>query len=194
MYSEIDDIHIFLAEFSKRYSNFNDKFKDYKSLEGTKIYETECLYVWDFSLNQMTFKKGFHQFLGDDDGEMNLEKYMGKIHPDDIELVGKIGKASILHSADNPGNNVDNVLYITFRLRNHLGEYVKVLSRSSVFETDKKGNMISSLVKVSDLSFMEQSEVVSYNFVASNLDPQEFKKQIFGNNNALFTSRELDII
>lgn len=194
MFSEIDDIHIFLGEFSKSYGNFNEKLKDFKSLEGTKVYKTECLYVLDFALNQMSFKKGFQEFLGDDDSEMNLEMYLEKIHPDDIELVTKIGKASILHSSDNPGNNGDNVLYITFRLRNHQGEYVKVLSRSSVFQTDQKGNMISALVIVSDLSFMEPSEVVNYKFVASNLDPGEFKNKIFENSNTLFTSRELDVI
>ena len=179
MQSELDDIHVFLAEFSKRVSHFNDKINDFNSLEGIKLSETECLYVLDFALNQMTFKKGFQEFLGIDDTDMTLENYMNKIHPNDVELVSKIGKASILHSADNPGNNADNVLYVSFRIRNHQDEYVKVLSRSSIFEADQKGNMISALVKVSDLSFMEHSEVVSYNFVAANLDPDVFKRKIF---------------
>ena len=39
MFSEIDDIHIFLGEFSKSYGNYNEKLKDFKSIEGTKVYE-----------------------------------------------------------------------------------------------------------------------------------------------------------
>ena len=54
--------------------------------------------------------------------------------------------------------------------------------------------MISSLIKVSDLSFIEDGEVVRYKFVAENLDQEAFKRKIYDSNKDLFTYRELDII
>ena len=68
------------------------------------------------------------------------------------------------------------------------------MSQSSVFEADHNGQMISSLIKVSDLSFLEDGEVVRYKFVAKNLDQEAFKHKIYYSNKDLFTNRELDII
>ena len=54
-----------------------------------------------------------------------------------------------------------------------------MLSQSSVLELDNKGQMISSLIKVSDLSFIDDGEVVSYKFVAENLDQEVFKNKVY---------------
>ena len=63
-----------------------------------------------------------------------------------------------------------------------------------MYETDQNGHMISSLIKVSDLSFIEDGEVVRYKFVAENLDQEAFKNKIYHSSKDLFTDRELDII
>lgn len=194
MSSEIENMNDFLSEFAKRYDQFEVVKGDIAALQEVKLSQTEFIYVLDFSLNAITFAKGMKEFLGYDDGKMSIEKYLGLIHPQDGHLVAKIGKESILHSYANPNHNGDDVLYLSFRLKNKEGDYLKVLSQSSVFELDKEGNMISSLIKVSDLSFMEDSEVVKYKFLAANLDEEEFRKKVFGAMYDLFTSRELDII
>jgi DNA-binding CsgD family transcriptional regulator len=194
MSSEIKNLNHFLSEFAKRYDQFEVVKGDIAALHDAKLSHTEFIYVLDFALNAITFAKGMKEFLGFDDGKMSIEKYLGLIHPQDGDLVAKIGKESILHSFANPNHNGDNVLYLSFRIKNKEGEYLKVLSQSSVFELDMEGNMISSLVKVSDLSFMEDNEVVKYKFLAANLNEEEFRKKVFGVMYDLFTSRELDII
>lgn len=194
MHSEIENMNDFLAEFSKRYDQFEVVKGDIGALENAKLSHTEFIYVLNFSLNAITFVKGMKDFLGFDDDKMTIERYIGLIHPEDGDLVARIGKESILHSYANPNNNGDNVLYISFRIKNKRGAYLKVLSQSSVFELDKKGNMISSLVKVSDLSFMGDSKVVKYKFLASNLDEEKFRRNVFGAIYELFTTREMDII
>lgn len=194
MLNEIEDIHEFLEVFSTKYADVAKLEKNVDFLDNSNFSQSECLYILDFSVSEMIFKKGFKNFLGYDQDSMNIETYLKLIHPEDIDMVGKIGKASILHSSNHPGRNSENVLYLSFRIRKRNGEYVKVLSQSSVFETDKNGQMVTSLVKVSDISFMEDNNLVKYNFVAEKLKEDEFKRQIYGDKFNLFTNRELDII
>lgn len=189
-----DDIHKFLEEFSERLKGKGPLEKISNDIEHIILSQTECLYIINFISNEMTFKKGFMPFLGYSDEQIDLESYLKKIHPEDFDLVSKIGRATIVHTSNNPGENANNVLYISFRLQKSNGEYVKVLSQSSVYEVDDDGRMISSMVKVSDISFMEDNDLVKYNFVAQNLDEEAFKKEVYGENYDLFTSRELDII
>jgi DNA-binding CsgD family transcriptional regulator len=188
------DVLEFLEEFSKKYQKIDIRDASLESLQDYSLSHTECIYVIDFSQNKMTFAKGFQPFLGYKDEQLSLINYLEKIHPDDIDLVGKIGAATIEHSHQHPNQNKDNVLYISFRIRNASGEYIKVLSQSSVLELDKKGQMISSLIKVSDLSFIDDGEVVSYKFVAEHLDQEAFKNKVYNNTQGLFTARELDIV
>ena len=184
----------FLDEFAKNYKRIEFRDDYLEALKGFNVSKSECMYVIDFSQNKLTFAKGFESFLGYKDKKMSLENYLDKIHPDDIDLVGRIGAATMQHTHSNPNQNKDNVLYISFRIRNSNNEYLKVLSQSSVFEVDQDGQMISSLIKVSDLSFLEDGEVVRYKFVAENLDQEAFKHKIYYSNKDLFTNRELDII
>ena len=184
----------FLDEFAKNYKRIEFRDDYLEALKGFNVSQSECMYVIDFSQNKLTFAKGFESFLGYKDKKMSLENYLEKIHPDDIDLVSRIGAATMQHTHSNPNQNKDNVLYISFRIRNSNNEYLKVLSQSSVFETDNNGQMISSLIKVSDLSFIEDGEVVRYKFVAENLDQEAFKHKIYHSSKDLFTNRELDII
>ncbi|MGI9530396.1 LuxR C-terminal-related transcriptional regulator, partial [Lutimonas sp.] len=184
----------FLEEFAKNYTRVDFGENYLAKLADIHLSQTECVYVIDFAQNKMTFSKGFEAFLGYKDASMSLENYLQKIHPDDIDLVGRIGAATISHTHENPKNNEGNVLYLTFRIKNSKGEFIKVLSQSSVLETDTEGNMISSLIKVSDLSFIEDEEMVRYKFDAKNLDQEDFKRKIYGSEQGIFTERELDII
>ncbi|WKK66313.1 LuxR C-terminal-related transcriptional regulator [Lutimonas zeaxanthinifaciens] len=191
---EIENLNDFLEKFSGRYKDSLKPERDLEVLKTAGLSQTECMYILDFSLNKMIFKKGFMSFLGYSERSITLESYIKCIHPEDVDMVSKIGMATIIHTSSHPNENRDNVLYISFRIRKSNGEYVKVLSQSSVFEVDSEGHMVSSLVKVSDISFMEDNNLVKYNFVAQNLDEEAFKKAIYGENYDLFTSRELDII
>lgn len=184
----------FLKEFAKNYTrvDFGDDYL--AKLNGVHLSQTECIYVIDFTKSNMSFAKGFEPFLGYQDAAMSLEKYLTLIHQDDVDLVGRIGAATISHTHENPKNNKNNVLYLTFRIKNSRGQFIRVLSQSSLLETDAEGNMISSLIKVSDLSFIEDEEVVRYKFVAENLDQEAFKEKIYGSQKAIFTDRELDVI
>lgn len=194
MYFQFDNIHDFLAEYSKRYVDLEIGERNISGLESINLSESELIYVIDFSLNGISFAKGFKEFLGYDDKLITLEKYMNLMHPEDVDLVSRIGKATILHTAANPTESIDDVLYLSFRIRKKGGNYLKVLSQSSIFELDVNGDMVSSLVKVSDMSFMGENDIVKHKFIAANLDEEKFKKEVFGDNYGLFTPREQEII
>ena len=64
MINEIENIHEFLSVFSERYKESSKKSKDLEVLEKSILSQSECLYVLDFSMNEMSFKRGFKEFLG----------------------------------------------------------------------------------------------------------------------------------
>jgi len=194
MYDDFKNIHEFLKEFSKREVVNTNPQKELVLLKNAKISKSECLYVLEFSSNQMIFKKGFEEFLGYDSDEVTVQRYLDRIHPKDIDLVAKIAKASIVHSDKHPGHNKDNVLYLSYRIQRKDGDYTKVLSQSQVFQRDERGRLVSILVRVIDISFLMENDLVKYNFMAGKLDQEAFKAEIHGDNFTLFTSRELEVI
>ena len=80
---EIKNLKEFLEKFSERYKGSLKPERDLNVLENTTLSQTECMYLIDFSLNEMSFKKGFMSFLGYPEKSLNLESYLSKIHPED---------------------------------------------------------------------------------------------------------------
>lgn len=188
------DMNLFLAEVAKSYTDISKLKKKLISLETIELSTDECIFLMDLSSSKITFHKGFDNLLGFSDDEVTLDYYLEQFHPEDKALVNKVGKFSILHSINNPENSENNVLHISFRIRKKNETFIKVLCQSSIYEVTREGVMISSLVKVRDISFLDDSDIVQWKFEAANLNLELFRNQIYNDNNQLFTPREIEII
>jgi len=162
-------------------------------LPGLKLINNEILFVMNLKSGEMIFKKGF-DLLGWEDSSISLEKYTELFHPEDAPYVHRLSQESIIWLEKNPASCEDFILYISFRIQKRDGSYSKVLCRVSCYDTFENGELRHAVVRLSDISFTDSSEAVSYRFVAHGLDPDEFHHAVYGDYLELFTSRELEII
>lgn len=148
-------------------------------LNNLPLNHNECIYLIDFSQNKLIFNRGFHDFLGYDKKDISIDFIESLYHPDDAELTNRIIKASILYSLAYPEDSYNNILSISFRLRKKDGNYIKIFSQSFVYTSDKNSRTTSVLIRFSDISFIDDSKIVKWDFKASNLNENSLKQLIY---------------
>jgi len=189
-----NNISVFLEQVAITVGENSLKNNNLENLESIPLNQNECLYVIDFTQNKLVFNKGFKNILGYDDKEISIDFIDSLYHPDDTDLINRVIKASILHCLAHPEDSLNNLLFISFRLRRKDGTYIKVLSQSSIYDIDKNDNITSTLIKFTDISFLDNSHNVNWDFRAPNLNKEAFKQQVYRTYNGFFTKRETEII
>lgn len=189
-----DDLNVFLEQIAHTIEKSAIEKKCFTEVNNTPLSQKECIYIVDFNQNKIVFSKGFHNLLGYNDKEITLDFIESLYHPEDIKLIHKIIKASILHCLAHPEDSFNNNLFFSFRLRKKSGSYIKVLSQSHVYDFDKKNGMSSTLIRFTDISFIDNTKNVFWEFKAPNLNEEVFKQRIEKKYNTFFTKKEIEII
>ena len=187
-------IEQFIDDIAQHYPPQTKVNRNLEDLQYIEFNKNECFFVWDVRLGEMLFNKGFENLLGYPDDEINLAKFGELFHPDDKEYAYRLGQAAVLHSIKRPELNEELCLYVSHRIRKANGAYIKILAQSSPYHIDNEGLITSFLVKLSDISFVDTSDVVQYKFMTNDLDSELFHDLVFEKHKAIFTPRELEII
>ena len=187
-------IEQFIDDIAQHYPPQTIVNRNLEDLQYIEFNKNECFFVWDVRLGEMLFNKGFENLLGYPDHEINLTKFGELFHPDDKEYAYRLGQAAVLHSIKRPELNEELCLYVSHRIRKSNGTYIKILAQSSPYHIDNEGLITSFLVKLSDISFVDTSDVVQYKFMTNDLDAKLFHDLVFEKYKSIFTPRELDII
>jgi len=192
----IDDKNMvnFMKDYSYSFRTNGHQEKDIFSLENIHLNNKECIYLLDFVKNKIIYAKGFQNVLGYADKNISFEFIIDNHHPEDNEAVNRISKAAILHCMENPANVLNSVLFIAYRRKKKDGTYIKVLSESSIFEINDKGMPTKGFTKITDISFIDTSEVVNYWMEADDFNKEAFNEKIYSAYADFFTDREKDII
>jgi len=188
------DIGIFFNDISKSFSKNGNSVGISLSVNDVLLNKKECYYIFDLTKGVIVYHKGFNKLFGYSDSEISYDFILKNYHPDDKETILRISRATISHCLNNPYACNDSLLQITYRFKNHNGDYIKILSQSSAYNIDKKGMMTSILVKLTDISFLENTNYVNWFFNATNLNVDAFKKEIYTVYLDFFTDREKEII
>jgi len=162
--------------------------------ENIPVSANECICVTDFNENKLTFKKGFKNFLGYENEEVNMDVLLDGFHPDDKDVITKVMREAILFTLKDPENGKGNSLLLKYRRRKKDGSYITVLSQCYVIDLDNEGKRLKTFTKLTDITFLNDFSGCAYSFDANNLDKEAFKRNIYEPYNNFFTSRELDII
>lgn len=170
------------------------QIKRLHNIENIHLSNSESAYVINFRQNELIFKKGFQDLLGFSDREISLDFIRQLYHPDDYEIIDRLYKTAILYCLNNPSNCEGATLLVSFRIRNKKGNYIKILSKSTVFERDQMGRIISVLVKLTDISFIDKTNNVNWKFNSDDATKKLFKQQVYKAYQNFFTKRETDII
>ena len=187
----IDD---FIAGIAVIYPSVTTIDYSLSKLKELKFSKNECIFVWELRSGEMLFKKGFEILLGFANEEVTLKGFANLFHPEDDKYIHRLGQAAIHHSIKNTESNKEFSLYVSHRIKNANGDYIKILAQSTPYSIDEKGLITSFLVKLSDISFVDSSDTVQYKFMTKGLDTKSFHDQVFANNKSIFTPRELDMI
>lgn len=187
------------SDFNKRISA---KLKDYKvekvCFKGIKntplIKGKQCLYIVDWKTSTIKYSKGVKEMLGYSKDEFTLDLVLNYFHSEDLKFVKRIIKGAVEHSVQNNTSNEWPFLNLTFRLRKKDGSYLKVLRKSSTYEIDQQGRLISNFSMLTDISFISNNNKVEWEIYTNNIDAKTFKKNIFKEFSGFFTQRELEII
>jgi DNA-binding CsgD family transcriptional regulator len=154
----------------------------------------ECFYILDLKDGEIIFQKKLQEVLGFTSKFFQYKDLLRRYHPDDIDTVIRISKATINHCLENPESCSNSLLQLTIRFKNDTGEYIRLLSQSTVYQTDQGSKPRLILVKLTDISFFESTAYVNWSFKADNLDMDLFKEKVFSAYHDFFTTREVEII
>lgn len=194
MIYKIKKVDEFIKEIADYYPPRTKINTNFESLKTTNFLKNECLFVWDVRIGEILFSKGFENLLGISDENVTLKAVTDLFHPDDKELIFKIGQAAVRYSIKYPASNKEHCMHISHRIKKANGDYIEILAESTPYRIDSNDYITQFIVKFDNLSFIESSEVVQYKFIAKDLNIRLFHDNIFQNNKSIFTSRELDII
>lgn len=187
-------IEEFIKKATALYTTPVEKVVDFSELQDMQFQESECLFVWEMATGSIKFSVGFKELLGHDTNDMNFANYLSSFHPEDASIVNSIAQESIMYLLKNPKFSEDSALYVMFRMIRKDGSVVKILSRSTVFRRNEEGQLLYTLVRLTNIDFTKVPDVVSYRFEAKGLDIQRFHQSVYGEHLHLFTKRELEVI
>tara|TARA_R110001606_G_scaffold367633_1_gene523183 strand:+ start:317 stop:1057 length:741 start_codon:yes stop_codon:yes gene_type:complete len=168
--------------------------RDYSIFEKFPLNNKQCLYVAHWADKGIVYEKNLESLTGYTLTEFNAEDLVAYTHPDDRDIVKNITKGVVEHVAKIPTSNEEAHLFLSFRFLKKDGNYCKILRQSSAFERDVKGRMVSNFSLLTDISFLETSDRVEWNFQANELDLKAFKKVIYKLYKDFFTKREKEVI
>lgn len=175
------------------YHNRTKKNKGFEVLADFPLNKKECLFIIDLIQDKITYERGVHSLLGFQKEEICCNTLLKSYHPDDFDMVHTISRISMTHFIKNTKDCMDSVLFITYRCKKKDGTIIRVLSRTSIYETHQN-HITGFLIQLTDITFMGKSSPVTWDFEAGNLDKEKFKQEIYKNYNSVLTERETEIV
>lgn len=154
----------------------------------------ECVYVTDYKAKRLLFKKGFNQLLGYTDAEVDFDFVFKGFHHEDAVMVSQVIKAVVASGVNSLTPDPDLHLSMTYRRKRKDGSYIHLLSQSSVYELDTKGNLLKSYTKLSDISYLNIRTPVSWSVRSNNMDNAFIQSKLSNIFENPFTKREIEII
>ena len=191
---------ISISEFSKNISEelqtkVISNIKDMSILDCIPLIEgKQCMYIMDWPKYEITYARGVESMLGYEKTEFDMDMALNYIHPEDIKIVSRIIKGTVKNAINIGFKGGNNYAMVTYRIQKKDGSYINVLRKSSPWELDEQGNLLSSLSFMTDISFISNNNKVEWDIFANGLDNVAFKRNIYKEFIDFFTNRELDII
>lgn len=188
--------HFDILQYSREVANTLDKKGediDYTNMDRFPLQKSQCMYVIDWSVPAISYRRGIKDLLGYNDDEFDLEKALSYIHPEDVGFCNRITRGTVNHVIKIK-NNPKNYLNLTYRIKRKCGSYIKVLRQSGMYLDNGKGKMLANYSLLTDISFMETGNAVTWEIEANDLDKEAFHRSIYTEFANIFTKREKEII
>ena len=188
-----NDMDTFLNQQAEKLKNLEAIPQKLDGLESYPLSASQCLYIHNFQTKSISFQKGVSEFLGYSQDEFNSQLVNSFFHPQDKAIVSRLIQASVSYAIENKFSQ-DAHLSLTYRIRKKNGEHIKILRQSKVFEADKDGHLVSNFSLLTDISYMDTSNCVEWNFDANYLDQAAFKRYVGHQYENFFSARQFEVI
>tara|TARA_A100000171_G_C2128077_1_gene144861 strand:+ start:159 stop:893 length:735 start_codon:yes stop_codon:yes gene_type:complete len=189
------DTETFIKDVRDTFRNEAAKEIDISRVEKFPLNYTQCFYVVDWQTSKIIFNKNVENILGYSSEEFTLEKILTIAHPDDFHVVKRLTQAIVNHLVKYDGVEFGKTsLNITYRFKKKDGTYIKLLRQSSFFKGTEDGDFRSNLSLLTDISFIENSDIVHWDFIAPEIEQESLKKKVYEEFSNLFSNREKNVI
>lgn len=175
---------------AETYSN-----KDFSDLATFPLIKgKQVVYVMNWLRNEITYSRGINDFFGYQEDEFNMAEALNCIHPEDEMIVSRVVKGIVNHCIQENVAGKNEFLNLTYRIRRKDGSFVKVLRKSSAYEINEKGMLISNWSIITDIGFISNNNQVEWDIYANGMDVSSFKNKVYEEFQDFFTPTELLVI
>lgn len=186
--SILDNYHIHIQPFERK-ENKCSELKDYL------IFHKQALYLVDFYDRNICYQKGVKRLLGYEPDEFDFSNLSQFCHPEDLKRYTELMKFSLDYAKGTPIEPFDLEFSLSYRIRKKDGSYLMIIRNSTVYETDSNGYMISNLSVISDITYLNKSNMVEWSMSTPNEDIKlSFEKHFEEKHKDYFSKREMDIL
>lgn len=190
------DSNAFSREIAKALANRSIDKKKFKSVSKFPLIAgKQALYIMDWQKSKISYSKSIPKMFGYTKDEFNMTMALNNIHPEDKKIVNRVIRGVINQSINTNLSAGNQYLILTYRAQKKDGKYIKILHQSWPYQLDDKGNFISNLTFLTDISFMKTNDnKVEWDILSDNIDVSLFKETIYKEFMNFFTKRELAVI
>ena len=188
------EMHSYLEQISNFYEERKTVSMVLNHLERSRFKNGECIMVLDVLEGEIVYKTGFKSLLDREDEELNLQNFVSLFHPEDAPYIHRIGQEFTSFCLENEGLAGEAFLVMSYRLRRKDGSYAKVISQSSPYGLETTGRARMFLFSLSDISFLDHSNVVTFKVLVKGKENHELQKRVYRDYLDLFTGKELMIV
>jgi DNA-binding CsgD family transcriptional regulator len=200
--SFVDDARKFFCQLPhdtdiERYKN---ELIDFTELKKILILRNQFFYITDvFNFSNIYVSDTLTRLLGyPKEKFLDMDFVYDCIHPDDVNFVYAFSKKSIAwsyHFADKLLQDpLAGVLSLDYRMKNNIGEYIRINRQTSCFKTDRLGNMIYAISLFTNINHLKSNNLITYactNDFGVEFSIDDLVEQY---QNRILTPRELEII
>lgn len=186
----------FAEETASRLKLFESVSSDFSDIDKFPLNSKQAIYVVDWQKSRISYHRNLDKILGYSNDEFDLEKILNIAHPEDLHLISKItqGVVNYLSKLDAPISDSNASLYLTYRFQKKDGSYIKLLRQSTLYKASPCGKMISNISLLTDISFLDKTDHIYWDFEAPFVEQKKFKAEIYKEFQSFFTKREIEII
>ncbi|MEX1212852.1 MAG: LuxR C-terminal-related transcriptional regulator [Balneolaceae bacterium] len=156
----------------------------------------QCVYTVSYFDNKLLYLSGnVEGIFGFPNRDVtHIDFFYDLIHPEDLEKVKKITLNGLrIGQAKHQAKPLENVIHITYRMKNRDGKYLKIQRQSGVLTRDLRGNMLTSFGILTDVTHLDRTDEVHALMTGPEIPGYQFLKTE-SQPEIGFTKREKEII
>lgn len=184
----------FMEKYAKQIRDKEFVSKSYSCFGDYPLMPSQALYVFDFQEMSIPYQRGIKNLFGYPEEEFNFELFNHWYHPDDIDRYLYLLKLSNEWARKLKPEPFTIEASIDYRVRKKNGSYMKVLRRTTVFETCIDKSVKSAFSFISDISKIKTDTSINLTLFDTNTGNVLFEDKDKNPDRINFTKREKEIL